>query len=218
MQDRRSHRQAYTILHEMNSRFFQQKLPKFSNATPSSSPTMETFDNAYLDYPQSVPQSAWNPDWSQDSFPQAAASSCLPLSMIYDPSPTCDDEDGHDTEVQAKSDQLSEAPEPLQSPRKASWGSSSHTRKNSSSSKSDRPSTRRKRRNSSIAYDTSASIPTAHQLRSTKQGHKISYAEINVKNDNLKGARTSHNLVEKVRIAQCRSCQLSLFKSFILIK
>jgi len=160
-----------------------------------SSPTMDTFENGYLDYQQSIPQSAWTPGWSGLST-QASASSFLPLSMIYDPSIACDNEAGDETETGTSSYQPSEIYESPQSPRKAAWGSSTHSRRTSSSSKSDRQSTRSKRRNSSTASET-GSTPKGHQLRSTKQGQRISYTESDVKSDSMKGARTSHNLVEK---------------------
>ena len=158
------------------------------------SPTMDTFDNGYLDYPQIIPQSIWNPDWSPGISPPAPASPFLPLSLIYDPSVACDDEAGDETGTGTSSYPSSEIYESPQSPRKAAWGFSTPKRRTSSNSKPERQSTCSKRRSSSIE----GSAPRPHQLRSTKQGQKIVYAERNVKVNSLKGARTSHNLVEKV--------------------
>jgi hypothetical protein len=82
-----------------------------------------------------------------------------------------------------------------QVPRKPAWGSPKETRRSSNSSKSEKHSSRNKKKDSSSSSSKSSS-KKGHQLRSTKPGQRISYTE---EGDPAldKGARTSHNLVEK---------------------
>lgn len=180
---------------------FDERFNKSIDISSLSDLTMDTFETGYPDYSQNGHQPAWNPDWSPGINAESTASSFLPLSMIYDPSVACDDEAADENETGTSSYQPSEIYETPQSPRKAAWGSPTHSRRTSSSPKADRQSTRSKRRNSSTASENGLT-PKGHQLRSTKQGQRISYTESDVKNDSLKGARTSHNLVEKVSILE----------------
>ncbi|KAE8440645.1 hypothetical protein EG329_006997 [Mollisiaceae sp. DMI_Dod_QoI] len=181
---------------------FDESFRKSNDPSPLTSPTMDSFDSSNSRYPPNPAQMMWNSTWSPAVDPRGPGSSYLPLSLIYDPSTACDYEDVEETEMPIYSYRLSGLDETPQSPRKAAWGNSKHTRRASESSKPDRHSShsshssRTKRRNSSTRAETGAS-PKGHQLRSTKQGQRISYAENDTKNDGLKGARTSHNLVEK---------------------
>jgi len=176
---------------------FDECLTESMDSSSLSSPTMDSFGNAVLVYPQNNSQTTWNSTWSPEINSQGSASSYLPLSMIHDPSTTCDDEAGDETETGMHHYQASEAYKSPQSPRKAAWGSPKHTRRSSGSSKPDRYSSRTKRRDSSTQSETGISPSKGHQLRSTKQGQRIAYTENDSKNDTPKGARTSHNLVEK---------------------
>lgn len=178
---------------------FDDNFRKSIEPSPVTSPTMEIFDNTMLQYPQKAPQQIWSSTWSPDTNSQGPASSYLPLSMIYEPTTACEGGDGEQTENSVYPYQPLETYEGAQSLRKAAWGSAKHSRRASESSKSDRHSPRSKRRNSSSRTESISSNVKGHQLRSTKQGQRISYTEPDTKDDALKGPRASHNMVEKVR-------------------
>ncbi|CZR67384.1 uncharacterized protein PAC_17283 [Phialocephala subalpina] len=176
---------------------FDDSFRKSIGPSPLTSPTMDTFASPMMRYPQNASQQTWSSTWSPGIDSQRPASSYLPLSMIYDLSTACESGDGEETENSMYPYQSLDTYESPQSPRKAAWGSAKHTRRASESSKPDRHSTRSKRRVSSSRTESSSSPTKGHQLRSTKQGQRISYQEPDTTNDTLKGVRTSHNMVEK---------------------
>lgn len=177
---------------------FEKSFKKSIDPSPSSSPTMDSFGNSPF---QSVSQPTWNSNWSPNTS-QRPVASYLPLSLIYYPT-ACEDEAGEHTEF-GMDYQPSEIYENPQSPHKAAWGNPKSTRRNSSGSKPERYSSRTKRRGSS---ESGVSGNKGHQLRSTRQGQRLAYTESDANDDTAKGARTSHNLVEKV----CRAFQLGAF-------
>lgn len=176
---------------------FDDTFRKSIEPSPLTSPTMDTFVNPMINCPQNTSEPTWSSTWSPGINSEGLASSYLPHSMIYDLSAACESGNENETKTSMYSYQPPSTYESPQSPRKAAWGSPKHTRQSSRSSKPDRHPTRSRRRDSSSRAETVSSPTKGHQLRSTKQGHRISYTEPEGRNDSLKGARTSHNMVEK---------------------
>jgi hypothetical protein len=169
--------------------YFDENYEKAIEATP---PEKATFTNPMSDYPANVMQSSFNQSWTPDNDAQAPFVS---LSLVTDSSaPGIGGEEDPDVVYPYCASPTSTANSPHT--RRAGWGN--HSRRSSTSSKPEKTITRSKDKEVSKNKKSGSTHSKGHKLRSTKMGQKVLYAEKkDEKEDASKGARNSHNMVEK---------------------
>jgi hypothetical protein len=146
-------------------------------------------------HPMSVATSNWKSNWTQEFEQQPDTFSCSPLALMSEHILPQEVEEEDHERIYGYSPSATTETTP-QSPRKPAWGSPKQSRRSSNSSKCEKHSNRNKKKESGSSSGKSSS-KKGHQLRSTKPGQRISYAEEDDQISEDKGTRTSHNLVEK---------------------
>jgi hypothetical protein len=168
----------------------------FKDAIRRDSFTPSTGENSRISmtqYPMSVATSNWKSNWTQGFDQQPDAFSCSPLALMSEHILPQEVEEEDQERIYGHSPSATTETIP-QSPRKPAWGSPKESRRNSNSSKPEKHSSRRKKEH---GISSSKSSSKGHRLRSTKPGQRISYADECDPAPEDKGAKTSHNLVEK---------------------
>jgi hypothetical protein len=159
--------------------------------TPS---TAENSGTSMTQYPTSVATSNWKSNWTQGFEQQPDTFSCSPLALMSEHILAQEVEEEDHERIYGYSPSATTETTP-QSPRKPAWGSPKESHRSFNSSKSEKHSSRNKKKERGSSSSKSSS--KGHQLRSTKPGQRISYADECDPAPEDKAVRTSHNVVEK---------------------
>ncbi|KAF4633532.1 hypothetical protein G7Y89_g4587 [Cudoniella acicularis] len=185
----------------------------FKNGGPlkdTTSPASDTFRND-LGYSSNIPYTSWDPAWDMQNVTPAHTVAYLPLSTIQG-QPLIHDPEGDGEYNGTQQRYLSYSNEgpsassstvvSAESAPKPKWGTSKGPRKKQDSSKSQgapahaKSGKKDQRRNSNHSSTPSSS----HQLRSTKNAQKLSYAPTSAAasaTQTTLNSKASHNQVEK---------------------